>query len=191
VAEPLDTNRRIASLLRDLAAEQTSTQSKWGYKRAASTMLNLDEPIERYLRPAGTLRTIANIGPSSSRVIIEVLTTGRSATVDAAVAASPRAGEVERSRELRGNFLSRAEVVAALKNRALRGPTRRAYRRDLQMHSTWSDGAEPLESLITGFLARGRIINTWPLTRLIEWAARRRREPAVTAQGCGPSTRGD
>jgi putative hydrolase len=155
MADALDTNRRIASLLRDLASVQTSTQSKWGYKRAASTILNLEEPIEAYLQPDGTLRKIPNIGPSSTRVILEVLRTGRSAIVDAAVADSPRAADVERSRELRSNFLSRAQVLAALKNRALHGPELHEYRGDFQMHSTWSDGSEPLESLVEGCLTRG------------------------------------
>jgi putative hydrolase len=155
VADTLDNNRRIASLLRDLASVHTSTQSRWGYKRAAATILNLDEPIESYLQPDGTLRKIPNIGPSSTRVILEVLQTGRSAIVDAAVAASPRAADVERGRELQSNFLSRSQVAAALKNRALRGPARRDYRGDLQMHSTWSDGSESLETLIEGCLARG------------------------------------
>jgi histidinol phosphatase-like PHP family hydrolase len=155
VSDTLDSNRRIAALLRDLASVQKSTQSKWGYKRAASAILNLEAPIETYLQPDGTLRKIANIGPSSTRIILEVLQTGRSATVDAAVAESPRAPEIERSRGLRTNFLSRAQVVAALGNRSLRGPARRDYRGDLQMHSTWSDGSESLEQLIEGCLARG------------------------------------
>jgi histidinol phosphatase-like PHP family hydrolase len=155
VGGALDTNRRIASLLRDLASVQSSTQSKWGYKRAAATILNLDEPIETYLLPDGTLRKIPNIGPSSTRVILEVLRTGGSATVDAAVAASPKAADVDRARELRSNFLSRAQVIAALRDPKLRGVSRKDYRGDLQMHSTWSDGAEPLESLIQGCLGRG------------------------------------
>jgi histidinol phosphatase-like PHP family hydrolase len=155
VADPLDTNRRIASLLRDLASVQASTQSKWGYKRAAAAVLNLEAPIESYLQPDGTLRKIANIGPSSTRVILEVLQTGRSAIVDAAVSESPRAPEVERARELRTNFLSRAQVVAALNDEQLTGPRLRDYRGDLQMHSTWSDGSESLEALIEGCLARG------------------------------------
>ena len=151
----MDSNRKIASLLRDLAAVQQSTQSKWGYKRAASAILNLDEPIENYLLPDGTLRKIPNIGPSSTRVILEVLKTGQSSIVDAAVAASPRAHDVDRSRGLRENFLSRAQVVAALENAKLRGPLLRDYRGDLQMHSTWSDGTESLETLIESCLARG------------------------------------
>ena len=39
-------NAVIAGLLRDLASVQKSTQSKWGYKRAASAVRNLEEPIE-------------------------------------------------------------------------------------------------------------------------------------------------
>jgi histidinol phosphatase-like PHP family hydrolase len=151
----MDSNLRIASLLRTLAAVQTSTQSKWGYKRAAAAVLSLEEPIESYLQADGTLRKIPNIGPSSTRVILEVLQTGRSATVDAAVAASPRARDFERQSEWETNFLSRAQVIAALKNTRLRGPRLQDYRGDLQMHSTWSDGTESLEQLIEGCLARG------------------------------------
>src|SRR5581483_7754410 len=104
----LDTNGLIAGLLRDLAAVQKSTQSKWGYKRAAQAILALDEPIESFLQPDGTLRKIPNIGPSSTRVILEVLRTGTSATVEQAVKDSGKSPDVERRRDLRGNFLSRA-----------------------------------------------------------------------------------
>lgn len=155
MAEPPDTNRLIASLLRDLAAVQSSPQRTWGYKRAAAAILELDDPIEHYLQDDGTLRKIANIGPSSTRIILEVLRTGRSAIVDEAVSASPQATQVERSRGLRDHFLSRAQVLAALNNPSLRGLRREHYRGDFQMHSTWSDGSEPLEALIEGCLARG------------------------------------
>jgi len=151
----MDSNRKIASLLRDLASVQQSAQSKWGYKRAASAILGLDEPIEQYLLPNGTLRKIPNIGPSSTRVILEVLQTGRSAIVDAAVGGSPHAHDVERARGLRENFLSRAQVVAALADKRLGGPRLDDYRGDLQMHSTWSDGSQSLEDIIEAGIARG------------------------------------
>ena len=150
-----DTNGLIAALLRDLATVQTSQQSRWGYKRAAAAVRNLEEPIESLLQPDGTLRKIPQVGPSSSRVILEVLRTGRSETVERAVAASGKGSEVAKSRELRGNFLTRAQVVAALRNRKLRGPVPSAYRGDLQMHSTWSDGSQTLEAIITAGIARG------------------------------------
>jgi histidinol phosphatase-like PHP family hydrolase len=151
----MDLNRQIASLLRDLASVQKSTQSKWGYKRAASAILNLEEPIESYLLPDGTLRKIANIGPSSSRVILEVLKTGQSPTVEKAVAESGKTTDVEKSRGLRTNFLSRAQVVSALRNPALHGPALNDYRGDLQMHSVYSDGGDTLEALIEACLERG------------------------------------
>ncbi len=151
----LDTNGLIAGLLRDLAAVQKSTQSRWGYKRAAQAILALDEPIESFLQPDGTLRKIPNIGPSSSRVILEVLSTGSSAIVQRAVEESGKVDEVETRRDLRQNFLSHAQVAAALKNKALIGPTVKAYRGDLQMHSDWSDGSQTLAEIIEAGIERG------------------------------------
>jgi histidinol phosphatase-like PHP family hydrolase len=130
-------------------------QSKWGYKRAASAVLNLEAPIESFLQPDGTLRKIPNIGPSSTRVILEVLRTGSSPTVEAAVAGSGRERDVEKSRGLRSNFLSRAQVVAALKNAKLRGPKLADYRGDLQMHSEYSDGANTLREIADACIDRG------------------------------------
>jgi putative hydrolase len=150
----LDMNGVIAALLRDLAAVQTSTQSRWGYKRAAAAISGLDEPIESLLRPDGTLRKIPNVGPSSTRVILEVLRTGSSPTVELAVAESGKTEDVERSRILQEHFLSRAQVVAALRNPRLKGPRLEDYRGDLQMHSVWSDGSQTLEAIIEGGIAR-------------------------------------
>ena len=138
----LDTNAKVGALLRDLAAVQTSQPSKWGYKRAAQAILELDEPLESLLQPDGTLRKIPHVGPSSLRVIQEVLHSGRSDIVERAVGESTRAGDVARSRELRGNFLSRAQVAGgASRIEADRGLDEPAhYRGDLQMHSEYSDG---------------------------------------------------
>jgi putative hydrolase len=150
-----DTNALIAGLLRDLAAVQTSTQSRWGYRRAAAAIERLDAPIESFLQPDGTLRKIPNIGPSSTKVILEVLRTGASSIVDLAVAASPKKRDVDKSRTLRDGFLSGAEVAAALQNGALVGPTAESYLGDLQMHSTWSDGSQTLEMIVEAGLERG------------------------------------
>lgn len=152
---PSDTNGLVAGLLRDLAAVQTSAQSRWGYKRAAAAIQNLPAPIESYLQPDGTLRKIPHIGPSSSKVILEVLRSGTSPTVAQALASSTRKPEVDRSRGLRDNFLSRAQVEAALRNRRLKGPALRDYRGDLQMHSVWSDGMQTLDAIVEAGLARG------------------------------------
>jgi histidinol phosphatase-like PHP family hydrolase len=151
----MDTNLRVAALLRDLAAIQTVPQKRWGYRRAAEAILALEVPIESLVQPDGTLRKIPGIGPASTRVILEVIGSGASATVDQAVAASPKRREVERSRSLRTDFLSRAQVVAALSDRTLSGPTLRSYRGDLQMHSQWSDGRHTVEEMAEACLARG------------------------------------
>ena len=108
----MDRNGQIAALLRDFAAVQKSKQSMWGYKRAASAILALEQPIETLLKPDGTLQKIPNIGPSSTRIILEVLQTGTLAD-DRARHRRQRPGQdVERRRGLRDHFLSRAQVLA-------------------------------------------------------------------------------
>ena len=136
-----DTNGIIAALLRDFASLQKSKPSEWGYKRAAATVFALDEPIEALVEANGGLPKIENIGPKSAQVIHEVLATGASETVEDAVRKSGQASEIEKKRGLRNNFLSRAQVVAALRDERLTGPSLEDYRGDLQMHSIWSDGA--------------------------------------------------
>lgn len=151
-----DTNSLIAGLLRDLAAVQSSTESRWGYKRAAAAIQALDAPLESFLLPDGTLRKIPNIGPSSTRVILEVLRTGSSPTVEQALSQSPRRAGAQASRGVREEgFLSGAQVAAALKDSRLGGPSPGDYRGDLQMHSVWSDGRQTLEDIIGTALARG------------------------------------
>ena len=150
-----DTNARVGALLRDLAAVQKSQQSRWGYKRAASAILTLEEPLENLVQPDGTLRKIPGIGPASTRVILEYLKTGTSPTVEKAVEESTRAGDVMRSRGLREHFLSRSQVAAALRDPKLRGPKVEHYFGDLQMHSEYSDGGDTLEEIVEGAIARG------------------------------------
>src|SRR3979409_1641796 len=144
----MDMNGNLAALLRDFAAIQKSKQSMWCYNRAASAILTLEEPIESFLQPDGTLRKIKNIGPSSTRVILEVLQTGTSPTIERAIAESGQGSDIERRRDLRGHFLSRAQVLAALRNTKLVGPRLEDYHGDLQMHSTWSDGSQTLEEIV-------------------------------------------
>ena len=109
----MDANLKIAGLLRDLASVQSSRHSKWGYKHAASAVMNLPVPIESMRNPDGTFQKIAHVGPSSTRVIREFLDTGASETVDQAVAASGKAAEIEGRRHWQLQFLSRAKVLAA------------------------------------------------------------------------------
>jgi histidinol phosphatase-like PHP family hydrolase len=150
-----DTNLQIAGVLSDLASVQSSTQSEKAYKRAAMTILQLDEPLDALKQPDDTLPKIQNIGPSSLRVITEVLETGASPTVERAIAASGRMRDVEENRALRQHFLSRAQVLAALRNSRLAGPTLEDYQGDLQMHSTYSDGSQSLDTIVQTGIARG------------------------------------
>ena len=150
-----DTNMLIAGLLNDLAVIQDSKQRQFGYKQAASAIRWLEEPVEALRLPDGGLRRIPRIGPASTRVILEVLDTGASPTVERAVALSERAAEVAKRRQWRSHFLSRAGARRALADRTLSGPDWADYRGDLQMHSTWSDGSQSLEEIVATGVARG------------------------------------
>jgi histidinol phosphatase-like PHP family hydrolase len=150
-----DTNTLVAATLRDLAAVQRGKQSAWGYKRAATAVLELDEPIERYVEPDGSLRKIPHVGPKSEVVVLEVLRTGASALVERAIVGSGKMDEIAVRRGLRENFLSRAQVRAALDDASLGGPTTADYRGDLQMHSVWSDGGQTFDDIVRAGLARG------------------------------------
>jgi histidinol phosphatase-like PHP family hydrolase len=149
-----DINARAGALLQDLAAVQASKQSRWGYERAASAVLNLDLPLDALVND-GTLQRIPSVGPKSERVILEVLRTGGSALVEDAVEASGQAADIAEIRALRENFMSRARVIAVLRDGEAGTPSIEDYHGDLQMHSTWSDGSQTLEDIIEAGLARG------------------------------------
>jgi len=148
-------NGQIAALLRDFAAIQRERQKRWAYKRASDAILALDAPVESLLQPDGTLKKIPNIGPSSTRIILEILQTGTSSTIENAIAEAGTPAAVVEGRQLRGHFLSRAEVVAALDDDALAGPRLADYRGDLQMHSVYSDGSQTLAQIIERGLELG------------------------------------
>lgn len=61
------------------------------------------------------------VGPSSLRIVLEVLQTGGSETVDRLVTESPKRADIERRRGLRQHFLSRAAVAVVLAGRARPG----------------------------------------------------------------------
>lgn len=141
--------------MRDLAAAQASSGAAFGYKRAANAILSLENPIETLLEPDGSIPRVADVGPKSQRVILEVLRTGGSSVVEQAVDASDKAAEIRKQRGLRHNFLSRSRVVEALNEACPGTPARDDYRGDLQMHSTWSDGVQTLDEIVAAGLARG------------------------------------
>jgi len=148
-------NLEVAGLLRDYAEVHKAEQSRWGYRRAAATVRDLDRSIREYLQPDGTLRKIPTIGPASSRIVLEVLATGTSASVEDAIQKSSHKAEIERRRKLRAHFLSRADALAVLDASLPAAVSASDYQGDLQMHSTWSDGSQTLEEIVASRLAHG------------------------------------
>ena len=154
VSPSLDLNARIAGLLGDLAAIQTIRPKTQAYRHAAAVVFSLPAQLDE-IRAAGPLPKIAGIGPSSLRVIEEVLATGASAKVETAIDVSGKRADVDRRRTLRDRFFSRAEVVRLLKDPSATGVGPADCRADFQMHSEWSDGAVSLPVLARACAARG------------------------------------
>ena len=151
----MDVNAVAASLLRDLAAVQTSPQKRFAYRRAAAAVFELADPLAALVDAGGTLRKIPGIGPASTRVIMDVLADGGSPAVERAIADSGKRIEIERQRQLRQRFFSRAEVERILADRGLPHPAPQPYLGDLQVHSEWSDGAPTLGDLAAAGFAQG------------------------------------
>jgi putative hydrolase len=150
-----DINAIISNLLDDLGEVQASKQSRMGYRRASHAFLFLDRPVTELVEPGGELPKIPTVGPKSLRVVQEVLESGRSPTVEAAIDASGKRETIEKRRSLRINFLSYSQVLSALRDEGLAGPTRESYQGDLQMHSQWSDGSLTVAEMAKACLARG------------------------------------
>ncbi len=143
-----DLNILAGGLLQDLALLQPSERSRFGYKRAARAIASGIDRSVVDLVDEGVLRDVPFVGPSSERVIVELVRTGTSASVEKAVAVSSRRTEVEKRRRYRRAYLSRYAMRTAL-DAALPASivSTRGYRGDLQMHSTWSDGVESIAML--------------------------------------------
>jgi histidinol phosphatase-like PHP family hydrolase len=143
-----DLNIVAAGLLSDLAILQSSERSAFGYKRASRALAaGIDRSVVDLIEE-GTLRDIPYVGAASERVVSELVRTGASASVDAAVSASPKRGEVEKRRRFRRAYLSRHALRLVLDAPLPKSVvSTRGYGGDLQMHSTWSDGVESIADL--------------------------------------------
>jgi histidinol phosphatase-like PHP family hydrolase len=144
-----------AALLQDMAALQPNERSQLGYKRAARAIVALSAPVSQLVE-TGTLRDVPYVGPSSARVVTELVQLGSSPTVDAAVAASKRADKVMEMRRLRKNFLSQIameQILARTQDPSI--VSRAVFRGDFQMHSTWSDGGETIETMAEACISLG------------------------------------
>ena len=149
---PTDVNLALAGLLFDLAHLAGDNNPRaFGYKRAAKAVLRLDRHITPLVE-ANTFRAIPGIGPTTDRIARELIHDGESPFVDRAIREAGKEESIAKLRGLRQHFLSRAAVAEILKRRG--GPSRAAYRGDFQMHSIYSDGAEPLDSIVQECLRR-------------------------------------
>ena len=154
-----DVNLELGGLLLDMAFISGDSQRGWGYKRAAKAVLRIDRPITPLVE-SNTFRGIPGIGPTTDRIARELIQDGTSAFVERAVEQAAKQQQVAALRALRHNFLSMAVVHEILARPAASlypgAPSRAKYRGDFQMHSIWSDGAEPLDSIVEACLARGQ-----------------------------------
>ena len=142
-------------LLYDMAELQSTERAKFGYKRAAKAIVGLPVQVSDLVE-AGTLRDVPFIGPSSARIISELVETGHSATVESAVATSTRSERVSAKRLLRANYLSEAAMLRVHGLPLDAGVISRAsFRGDFQMHTTGSDGAENVRTMIEACRALG------------------------------------
>lgn len=150
-----DVNAATSFLLQDLASVQPERQKRYGYERAAFAIFGLDEPLPAIWAHGALARPIFGVGPSSSRIIREVMETGGSPTVEQAVDAAGKRAEIDKRRALQTTFLSRSAVRTVLADASLPGPRLDDYRGDLQMHSDWSDGSMTIDELVRACAGRG------------------------------------
>jgi histidinol phosphatase-like PHP family hydrolase len=147
-------------LLLDMAFLSGDSQRGWGYKRAAKAVLRIDRQITPLVE-ANTFKAIPGIGPTTDRIARELIEDGTSTFVDRAVREAGKEQQAAGLHALRQHFLSRAAVNEILGRPAKAlyagAPTLAKYRGDFQMHSVWSDGAEPLDSIVEACLARGQV----------------------------------
>jgi putative hydrolase len=149
----IDANLEIASLLLDLSEVYRPSARFWGYKNASRSIRRHPECLSELTNR--DILKIPGVGPASMRIAREYLDTGDSPTVARIVSESGRGREIEARRILRRNFLSAAMVNKVLSEPAHGAVARADYGGDFQMHSRGSDGADSIETLARGCLARG------------------------------------
>jgi histidinol phosphatase-like PHP family hydrolase len=154
-AGPDDPNLAAAALLYDMAALQPNERSRFGYKRAARAIVGLPLGVGDLIA-AGTLRDVPFVGPASARVITEFIESGRSPTVEAAIGESGKGAQVAALGALRAHYLSQDAMQRV---HGLPLPpgivSRGAFRGDFQMHSSWSDGGESIETMAEACMRLG------------------------------------
>jgi len=134
--DPVETLERIAYLLE---RTRQPTPRVLAFRRAATVLRELPPDEVDSLADSGRLRTLAGIGESTERVIIEA-----------------RSGEVP-------EYLRRLEEeVGATRSDPVVQALRAALRGDCHSHSDWSDGGSPIEEMASAARAVGH--EYWALT---------------------------
>jgi putative hydrolase len=184
---PADPNALAAGWLFDYAALQEGERRRQAYTRAAYAVLGTTEPIDE-LHRAGELQSLRYVGPSSARILQEVIETGVSATVEAAIAARGGGDAVAEGRSLRSGFLSMAAAERVLAEPRPGVVGLADYAGDLQMHSEWSDGDQALPDIaVTGLRLGYRMAavtdhsHGLPIARGMSMADAERQHAAVDA----------
>ena len=150
-----DLNLVAAGLLYDMAALQPNERSRFGYKRAAKAIVYLPVSVAELVE-ADALREVPFVGPSSARIITELIQQGSSPTVEAAVLKAGKRAVVDKVRGLRDGYLSHFIMAQALAADLGRGIVSKGhYRGDFQMHSTWSDGGEKISTMVAAAIDLG------------------------------------
>jgi putative hydrolase len=150
-----DLNWIAASALLDFGIAHSGKHARIAYRRAARAILALERPIDEVAQDEGGLRSVRSIGPSTERILLEVIEKGESPTLERAIAHENAGAEVAAARRLRSHFLSRAEVARVLAAKTPGVIRREDYRGDLQMHTRWSDGGESIEAMARAAGQRG------------------------------------
>jgi hypothetical protein len=139
-----------------MAELQSVERAAFGYKRAAKAVVGLPVQVSNLVE-ARSLQDVPFIGPSSARIITELVEHGESPTVQAAISASRKSQQIAAKRLLRANYLSNAGMLwvhgLPLGDAIV---SRRAFRGDFQMHTTGSDGGETVRTMVEACRALGQ-----------------------------------
>lgn len=130
------TNAKVAELLA-LAAEEAEGHVRKAYKRASRLAFIWPNEVAELAEAGVSLTTLPSIGPFLERIILAWLS-------------SPP--DLLEPPEPRSHFLTMSEAQRILKRNA---SWARSYKGDLQMHSTWSDGAGSIAEMAEAAQARG------------------------------------
>jgi len=128
-------NGELTELLAQEAERHEDHRAR-ALKRASHSALLWPIEVEDLAARSESLTVLPSVGPWVARLIERWLTD------------PPPLGEVPATRR---GFITMADAVRALEA----APEYRSVRADLQVHTTWSDGAESLESMTDALAGRG------------------------------------